>query len=58
MAELKQELIQRAVAAHQTIRPCSHKNELDDCFSMMNGKLVFWFNTEDESTHVVMEDVA
>jgi hypothetical protein len=27
--------------------------ELDECFTVEDDRLCFWFNTEDESTHVL-----
>ena len=58
MTEQKERLIRRAVETHERIMPCSNRTELGECFSTLEDKLIFWFNTEDNSTHVLIEEVA
>jgi len=58
VTELKEQMIRRAIEAHERITPCSNRSELGECFSVLEDKLVFWFNTEDNSTHVLIEEVA
>ena len=58
MTEQKERLIRRAYETHETVLPCSNRAELSECFSTMEDKLVLWFNTEDNSTHVLVEEVA
>ena len=53
MHELKTRLISQAQQTFQTIYPCGNKVELFDCFTQMGNLLVFWFNTEDHSTHLL-----
>lgn len=53
MGHLEQRLIKRATKKHKKIYPCGHKNSLADCFTEDEGRLMLWFNTEDQSTHVV-----
>lgn len=57
MSELQKKLIQRAIEQYNHIYPCSNRTDLSDCFTVYGGKTVFWFNTEDDSTHVLFEDV-
>ena len=57
MDELKLRLINRASKRHRKIFPCSHKEHLTDCFTMQDNLLFFWYNTEDQSTHVLIDEV-
>ena len=49
-------LIQKAKQKYGSISPCDLK-KLSECFSIYNGKLYFWFNTSDNSTHAEICDV-
>jgi len=53
MNELKQKMILEAMEKYKTIFPCGNKTDLTDCFTLMGNLLVFWFNTEDHSTHLL-----
>jgi len=53
MNALKQNMIQRALERYKHIVPCTTLPSLEESFTEENGKLVFWFNTDDHSTHVV-----
>jgi hypothetical protein len=53
MNELKHTLISKAVEEYTDIFPVITKHTLGDCFTTDGDLLVFWFNTADESTHVV-----
>jgi len=53
MNDLKQNMIRKAVRRYKNIAPCSPRRSLDDCFTVEENKLYFWFNTEDHSTHVL-----
>jgi len=57
MDKLKQELIERALKKHQKIKPCGNKASLLDCFTEHHGKLIFWYNTEEDSTYVLIEPI-
>ena len=57
MQEIQDRLIRQAMETHQNIAPCSNRESLHDCFSTFDDKLIFWFNTDDDSTHVIMEEV-
>jgi len=49
-------LIRRALKEHSRIFPPAHKRSLKECFTRHNGKIVFWFNTEDRTTHALIGD--
>jgi hypothetical protein len=49
--ELREEAVRKWGA---NIRPCI-KPAFPDGFSEQGGKLIYWFDTEDRSTHVVSE---
>jgi hypothetical protein len=53
MNALKKNLIQQAMERYEHIAPCTTLPSLEDSFTIENDKLVFWFNTDDHSTHVV-----
>jgi hypothetical protein len=57
MKELKLQLIERALEEHQVIFPCTSRGELEECFTETDNKLLFWFNTQDHSTHLIMHDL-
>ena len=54
---LKKKLIEKAVRLHNDIYPCSTKGRLDDCFTVDEDTLIFWFNTKDNSTHILSEAI-
>lgn len=53
MNELKKNLINKAQEIFIKIYPCGGKSDLGECFTIIGNKLVFWFNTEDQSTHLL-----
>lgn len=57
MGHLEKELIDKATRKHKKIYPCAHKANIADCFTRDDGRLMLWFNTEDQSTHVVTTGV-
>lgn len=58
MGELEKKLIIQALGKHEKIFPCAHKESMTDCFTVIGNQLYLWFNTEDNSTHVVIEDLS
>jgi hypothetical protein len=58
MNELKHILISKAVEIYTDIYPVINKDKLGDCFTTEGNILVFWFNTADESTHVLTRKIA
>ncbi len=53
MNEMKMQMIFKARETFKTIYPCGNKTSFTDCFTTMGNNLVFWFNTEDNSTHLL-----
>jgi len=58
MREIKERMIQQALTQYGTICLLPHKASFSDCFTFENSMLIFWFNTEDQSTHFIAEKVA
>ena len=58
MSEEKMRLIERAIESHERIFPCGNATMLEECFTVNENKLLFWFNTEDDSTHLLEEVLA
>ena len=57
MSEVELGLLKKALEAHEKIYPCGETSLLEDCFTKAGEKHYFWFNTEDDSTHVVEHTV-
>ena len=53
MNELKQSIINRAIGRYHTVKPVPSARDFTGCFTTDNEKLYFWFNTKDNSTHVL-----
>lgn len=53
MNAIKKRMIAEARRKYRRIFPCSYRRNLDDCFTIENNEIIFWFNTEDFSTHTV-----
>jgi hypothetical protein len=52
----KKRLYNLAVEMYGEITPCcSAGGNWDKCYTIVNGKLIFWFNCEDNSTRVTKE---
>lgn len=56
MDERKEALMYKAWVEHGDIEPCSSKVSLMDCFTIEGKALLFWFNTSDNSTHLLKEE--
>jgi hypothetical protein len=54
---LRQSLINQAVERHGVILPVNRHKSLDDCFTIMDDKLYFWYNDLARSTHVVSAEL-
>ena len=55
MNELKTRMIKKAEKKHKKIFPCAKKTQFEECFTKNNDFVFFWYNTEDQSTHVITE---
>lgn len=54
MDNIKETLIKRAKSLYGKITPCSNKKSFQDCFTQnSNGEISLWFNSEDNSTHML-----
>ncbi len=54
---LKKRMIDKAVKIHRDIYPCSATQSFNDCFTVEEDTLIFWFNTKDNSTHIMSEAI-
>ena len=57
MNELQDELIKTAVTQYRRIFPCGNKSNIEDGFTVEGHHLLFWFNTEDNSTHLLSREI-
>lgn len=51
----KKELIEKAKLKYKRIFPCGDKKHFSECFTKEENEVIFWFNTEDDTTRVVTE---
>jgi hypothetical protein len=57
MNTIKKTMIKKAKSRFKKILPCGQRRDFDECFTVENDKVFFWFNTEDESTHVLSTEM-
>jgi hypothetical protein len=57
MNELQNKMMSKAREMYQEIRPCGAKDSWGECFTTEGTTVVFWFNTPDDSTHVLTAKV-
>lgn len=55
--QLKSTMISQAQERHSEIYPCGGLSSLSECFTVEADMLLFWFNTKDNSTHAMMEEM-
>lgn len=51
---LKSKMIAIAQNQYGSITPCANRT-MDECFTIENGEVWFWFNSADTSTHIIRE---
>lgn len=56
MNDIKLTMIEKARQNYSRIFPCGLKADLAECFTVEANRIFFWFNTEDETTHVLSMD--
>jgi hypothetical protein len=57
MNETKEKMIQEARTRYGSICLLPHGATFSDCFTRSNNNLIFWFNTEDNLTHMIAEKI-
>lgn len=55
--QLKEKLIMQAVREYSTIYPSGSNAQLTDCFTIYKNRLLFWFNCEKSTTHMLAADL-
>ncbi len=55
MNQMKIHMIESAIDSYSEIYPCVGRESFDECFTVYDGKLHFWFNTADRTTHLLSE---
>lgn len=50
-------MIKTAFEIYKDIHPCSTNVDFSDCFTTEGNLIMFWFNTSDNSTHVLTESL-
>lgn len=56
MDVLKDEMIEEAIKQHGEISPVALKNAFNECFTIIEDRLFFWFNDCTGSTRVIIRD--
>ncbi len=54
MTTAEKALLAEAKAMFKEIYPCGTKRSLNECFTSYDDRILFWFNTSDSSTHLLM----
>ena len=57
MESLKTQLKKEAVRKHGKIYPSGNKISLDECFTITENQILFWFNTESNTTKVLSREI-
>jgi len=57
MEDIKRELRKEAEEKHGKIYPAGQMRELDDCYTVEDNKVLFWFNPEDQTTKVLAREI-
>lgn len=55
MNAIKNKMIKDAQRRFSSIYPVKSRNTLQDCFTVEKDIIIFWFNTDDASTHTIIE---
>jgi len=56
MDTYKEELLKRAMAIHGRIEPTRTRRTFEECFTIEDSKLIFWFNDETGTTRVLVQE--
>jgi hypothetical protein len=56
MSDIKSEMIREALRKYRKIYPVTTASALVDCFTFDTDKIIFWFNTEDQSTRALIKN--
>ena len=51
-------MIAEAERKYSKIFPCNFRSNLEECFTVEKNTIIFWFNTEDYSTHIMTDKIA
>jgi uncharacterized protein YqeY len=51
--QMKSKMIRQARERFKKIYPCAKRADLADCFTTEGDMVMFWFNTADQSTHIL-----
>jgi deoxyinosine 3'endonuclease (endonuclease V) len=57
MGNVEKSLIRQARSEYKKIFPCSHREKLEHCITRDKERVYLWFNTEDQSTHVLTKKI-
>jgi hypothetical protein len=57
MGSVEKSLIRQAKSEYKKIFPCSHREKLEHCITRDEERVYLWFNTEDQSTHVLTKKI-
>lgn len=57
MNKIKKKMIAEAKKKYRRIFPCSTRDNINECFTVESGRVIFWFNTEDYTTHMLTKEL-
>jgi hypothetical protein len=57
MEELKRALIEKAEKKFKKIKPCLTHADFSNSFTVDEGRIIFWFNTEEDTTRILTSKI-
>lgn len=57
MNAIKKRMIKDARSRYDRIHPVKSRDSLHDCFTVEENMIIFWFNTDDFTTHTIIENI-
>jgi hypothetical protein len=56
MDNIQEELLREAVQLHGRIEPTRTRRTFEECFTVEDSKIIFWFNDESGTTKVLVRE--
>jgi len=53
--QIKERMIVKAKSMYGEITPCDSHKDFSTCFTIYEGKLMFWFNDKTNNTKVILD---
>jgi hypothetical protein len=57
LEKIKRDLIKKAKKEYNKISPCLLHKDFSNSFTIFEDNIIFWFNTDDESTRAIISKI-